>query len=89
MDIFDSIDDRWEYWKSVFLAVVDMHAPKRKVRVRESTSPWLTEEVLRARNYYRTKHRKTGSVEDGETFKRLRNAAISAIRKAKREYLES
>ena len=91
MDIFDSIDDKWEYWKSIFWAVVNKHAPMRKVRVRECSSPWITEEVLRiarARNYYRTKHRKTGSIDDWETFKRLRNASKSAIRKAKAEYFE-
>ena len=89
MDIFDSIDDKWEHWKSIFRAVVDKHAPMRKVRVRECSSPWITEEVLRinrARNYYRTKHHKTGSIDDWETFKRLRNASNSAIRKAKSEY---
>ena len=43
MDIFDSIDDKYDYWKMTLLAVVDRHAPKRKVRVRECTCPWITE----------------------------------------------
>lgn len=30
MDIFDSIDDKWEYL-AIFRAVVDKHAPMRKV----------------------------------------------------------
>ena len=49
MDIFDSLDDKWEYL-SIFWAVVDKHAPMRKVRVRECSSLWIT----RARNYYCT-----------------------------------
>ena len=83
MDIFDSLHNKWEYL-SIFQAVVDKHAPMRKVRVRECSSPWIT----RARNYYCTQHCKTGSIDDWETFKRLRNATNSAIRKAKSEYFE-
>ena len=73
------------------LAVVDRHAPRKKVRVRECTSPWITEEVLkitRARNYYHTKHHKIGSVDDWETLKKIRNVSKSVIRKAKAEYIE-
>ena len=61
MDIFDSIDEKWEYWKSIFWAVVNKDAPMRKVRVAECSSPWIAEEVLRiarARNYYRMKYHK-------------------------------
>ena len=75
MDIFDSNDDKWEYWKMALLAVVDRHAPKWKVKVRECTSPWITEvwKITRARNYNHTKHHKTRSVDDWETYKKLRN----------------
>ncbi len=71
MDTFDTVDRKWEYWKTTFLSVVDRHAPLRKVRVREHSSPWITEEVLkltRARNYYHTKHRKTKSLDDWATY---------------------
>ncbi len=89
MDTFDTIEGKWEYWKMTFLSVVDRHAPKRKVRARERSSPWITEEVLkltRARNYCHTKHHKSRSMDDWETINTLRNASKNAIRKAKTEY---
>ena len=33
MEIFDHIDDKWSYWKSPFLNVVNSYAPLMKVRV--------------------------------------------------------
>ena len=58
IDTFDSMDDKWGCWKSLLLSVLDRHAPLRKIRVRRSSLPWITAEVLkinRARNYFRIK----------------------------------
>ena len=92
MDTFDSIDDKWSYWKSLFFSVIDHHAPVRKVRVRKNTNPWITEDILqitRARNYYRTKYRKTGNVSYWESYKKLRNLSKSALRTSKATYFNS
>ena len=91
MDTLESIDDMWDYWKSLFLSVLDQHAPRRKVRMRVFSGPWMSEDVLkiaRARNYYRTKYRRTGNSEDWESFRKLRNLSKSTIRKAKANYFE-
>ena len=47
LDTFDSVDGKWECWKSLFLSIVDDHAPLRKVKVKADTYPWMTDEVRR------------------------------------------
>ena len=37
MESFDDIDDRWGYWKSLFLKILYSHLPLRKVRMRSQT----------------------------------------------------
>ena len=43
MEIYDHIDDRWSYWKSLFFSIVHSHAPLVKVRskVKSSSSEWI------------------------------------------------
>ena len=31
MGTFDDIDNKWTYWKNLFLSVVDIHAPLMKL----------------------------------------------------------
>ena len=35
MDTFDTVDDMWDYWKTLFFQVLDKHAPLKKVRLRK------------------------------------------------------
>ena len=42
MDSFDTIDEKWEYWRSLFLSVVNDCAPFVKVMVRQDSLPWIT-----------------------------------------------
>ena len=37
--IFDAIDDKYDYWNSLFESVVNEHAPLRRKRVREKYLP--------------------------------------------------
>lgn len=75
LDTFDSIDGKWDCRKSLFLSIVDDHAPLRKVRVKADAYPWMTDEVrclARARNYYRKKFMKPKNQCYWECFKNLR-----------------
>ena len=72
IETFDSIDDKWNCWKSIFQSILDRHVPMKKVRVKRSSLPWITAEVLkvnRARNYFRKKHRRTGNENDWECYR--------------------
>ena len=89
MDIYSSVDDMWDCWKKLFFSVLDRHAPLRSVRRRKHSLEWIDEEIrqmMRARNYFRTKFRKTGNQEDWMNYKNLKKRVINLTRKAKAEY---
>ena len=57
MESFDDIDSRLDYWKSLFVLIVDSHIPiaMMKARVRAKTLPWIDSDVrrlMKARTYY-------------------------------------
>ena len=91
MDSFDTIDEKWEYWRSLVLSVVDDHAPFVKVRVRQDSLPWITEEVrrvMRARNYFRKKFRKTKDPTEWEHFRKLCNLVKRQLKDAIVDHFE-
>lgn len=62
--MFDDVNDKLSYWMTLFLSVFDRHAPLMKVRMKKKSQDddWIDSELwslMRSRNYYRKKHRKT------------------------------
>lgn len=45
MNYFISIDDKWLYWKSLFHGIVDHHVPVRRIKSREFSAPWVTQDM--------------------------------------------
>ena len=91
MDMFDDINEKWDYWKSLFLKVVEEHAPLVKVRVKNKVQDceWIDSEVrglMRTRNYFRKKYRNTRDQEDWNKFRELRSLVIKRLRVAKVKY---
>ena len=92
MESFDDIDSRWDYWKSLFVQIVDSHIPTMKARLRAKTLPWIDSDVrrlIKARTYYRTKAKKSMKVEDWEQYRKLRNQVTWRLKKAKLKYFGS
>ena len=85
------IDSRWDYWKSLFKQTVDTHIPMRKARVRAKTLPWIGSDVralMRARNYYCTKAKKSNNVDDWNLYRKLRNRITREVKRAEIQYFE-
>ena len=85
-DAADDIDEKWVTWKSLFMSVVDQHAPLVKVRVKKSRCDWLTAEIrtlMRSRNYHYRQYLKSRSQATWERYKTLRNEVNRQIRQAK------
>ncbi len=64
------------FFKVLFLKVVDKMAPLRQVRVKQRTSPWMDQkilEILKNRNRALSIYRRTKNQEDYRKFKALRN----------------
>ena len=55
MEVFTSVDDKLDYWKSLFTSVVDDHFPLCTVRLRSHSLKWMNDRVIklmRSRNYF-------------------------------------
>lgn len=54
MDTFDTLEDKYEYWKSLFNSVVEEHMPTKKMRLRKVDVPYMTPEWRKAIKMKRT-----------------------------------
>ena len=78
---FDSnsanINEAWHIWKSNFLNILNKHAPKRVIKVRNKPAHWLNSEIKKEmfnRDSLQKKAiTKYGSQNDWSTFKKARN----------------
>ena len=89
MDTFDDVDDKWGYWKSLFLDIVSKHAPLIKVRSKQESLRWLSNEtghLMASWNYYLKEFRKAKAEADWENYRRLRNSIKQRLKEVKRAY---
>ena len=89
--VFDSIDDKCNYWKTLFFSIIDNHAPLVRVRTKrkEEGGEWIDSELrnfMRTRNYYRKKYRKTHCQADCDDFKSLRKEVKYRMCRAKADH---
>ena len=75
MDVFTSVDDKLDCWKSLFTSIVDEHFPLHSVRLRSHCL-----------NYFRTKFKRTKCPSDWNKFKLLKKAVTRELRRAKADY---
>ena len=82
-----NVDQLWHDFKSAFVSVADRHAPIIQRRVRGiDNCPWLNKEiksVMRQRDYFHSKARKTNDSEDWSSCRCHRNSVSNAIKKGK------
>ena len=77
-------------WENLFLEVLDVHAPLRKRRVRNKSSPWLTpyiKKLMHKRDHLKKQSIKNWSKSLYEAYKKVRNQVNVAIKKAKTDYV--
>lgn len=90
MEISDDPNDMVNTWESLFLEVLDIHAPLRKRRVKNKPSPWLTpciKKLMHKRDHLKKQAIKNGSKSFYEAYKEARNQVNAAIKKAKIDYV--
>ena len=90
LDNKQNVDEMWECWKSLFIQVLDKHAPLKTKRVRKKGSvPWINKDIkskLFERDFIKRKAIKTNEASDWNRYKSSRNRCNIAFRHAKREY---
>ena len=65
IDRFADINETWQSWQDIFFALIDRHAPNRKMRVRNKPSPWIDSDLkrkMRARDFLKKRTTKTNSL---------------------------
>ena len=89
MDMFDTIDEKWDYWKSLFTKIIDSHAPMIRVRPKQNSFQWIpdaTRALMKCRNYYMKKFRKTRDPIDWEHMRTYKKAVRNSLKKGKRDH---
>ena len=80
----------WEIWKSIFLEVLDKHAPLQHKKLRSKKwIPWITssiKEVINKRDKLKRKATFTSLEQDWLNYKISRNEVNIKLRNAKRNY---
>ena len=84
--LYDNPNVCWRVWRSLFLHVLDWHAPLRLMRLRGNYIPWISPDIknlMRVRDTYKKKAVKNNSQIYWEKFKEIRNKVNSELTKAK------
>ncbi|KAI8484458.1 hypothetical protein Bbelb_377290 [Branchiostoma belcheri] len=91
--IFDSMDDVWDSWYSMFIAICERHIPHKLISTTRTAKPWIySNKQIRAA--IRRKHRlhsraKRLNTEDAwDTYRRQRNLVTNLTRRAETVYIE-
>ncbi|KAI8505783.1 hypothetical protein Bbelb_161360 [Branchiostoma belcheri] len=86
---FDDVNQATEMFSDILQDTCDRHAPIRKFTVRSSAAPWLTQDILELmemRNEAKREAKTSGLESDWAVYRKLRNAVVSACRKAKTQF---
>ena len=89
MNIFDTMEDKWNYWKALFNSILETHTPMRKMRVRQVDVPYMTMEwkqAIRRKRKYAKKYARNKTNENWELKKKWRNEATKCRRRAIKKF---
>ena len=85
----DNPNTMWEMWKTMFLEVLDKHAPLQHKKIRSKKVPWITsniKELIIQRDKLERKAILTNLENDRSNYKTSRNEVNTKLRDAKRNY---
>ena len=86
------IDENWDNFRESFTNVIDKCAPKKEIRVKQTTEPWMDSEILELINERdRLLHVfiKSNDKQDFSKFSKVRNLVQRKIKKAKADHISS
>ena len=89
-EVFDDVDDQYHAWYTLFMDVVNLHAPLKTKKCRKRMIPWMTSEIRELMRQRDKTHRiatKTKSEVHFQLYRSMRNNVNSQLRRAKKEYI--
>ena len=87
----DQLLEKWDSFKTAFMAVSKKHVPKKSMRVKATMKPWIHNDVVKLiyeRNYVKKCAVKTKNDALWKKYRMLRNKVTSDTREAKRKYFD-
>ena len=82
LEQFDNVDDIVNVWNTLFLEILDKHAPIKSHRVKKKYQPeWLSSEILDCMKQ-RNKYKRNGNISE---YKQMRNKVTDLIDIAKKK----
>ena len=82
----------WEIWKTLFMEVLNKHAPIQNKKVRLKNVPWITrriKELIISTEKVKRKAIITNLETDWYNYKQIRNKVNTELRNAKKDYHSS
>ena len=89
MDTFDTLDEKYYYWDSLFNTIVEKHIPTKKMRFRKVDVPYMTPEwkrTIKMKRKFAKPYAQSRTEENWELKRIWRNKATIYRRKAIKEY---
>ena len=86
---YDNPNVCWRVWYSLYLQVLDRHAPLRRMRTRGNSLPWISSNIkgiMRSRDFHKIKAVRYNSQTHWTKYKELRNKVNAELIKAKTNY---
>jgi hypothetical protein len=83
------VNDAWDAWFAEFDRISNLHAPKRKIKIKSRNNPWFTKDLIASihhRDYLHKKATTSKYHSDMVSYRQKRNKVNSDIFKAKRKY---
>ena len=79
-------DEMWHTWKTIFLDVLNKHAPTTSTKIRANSHPYLTADVkllMRSRDSLKAKANKTGSTYIKLAYQHMKTKLITKLGSSK------
>ena len=76
VNYFNNPNDSWQLWKSLFMDVLDRHAPIQKKYIKTKRVPWINASIkllMRTRDFHKFMFKKFKSEMHWEKIKTIRN----------------
>jgi len=88
----DDIDDKLDFFNSLFISCLDRYAPLKKVKVTRPPAPWLKSEDIHhlqvRRNQLRYQAHQTKSEDTRKMFRDVRNLVRTKIKQTKQSFYQ-
>ena len=88
--MFEDVEDKYSVWTDIFKDICEEHVPKRKVKLRRHSLPWMSGAVRHKMNrrYKALQKAKKERNNEGlwKEYRKLRNEVTAELRKAKSTY---